>query len=317
MAKKKKISKKAKKKLAARRKPFQEKEENKRVPDERRRIVAGKKVDPRVETLGIKKTIIKPATRGERKTSTTILDTNNEIIRQAGLSYPSEDTAGEEKELAIHQALNEKIKYQRKKLIKEQISKATTTKRVREIDDLLHGRKDMRLGFTDQYLKKHKLPPHLKFQEYPLFPMDEEVSRRRNRLQLFMQKDFYYTIDNNFVQYKVKESTLVNRIKKGENIGLWILNDYEKQVQKALEDTQEFYAENKTKMNSKRKKRFLKKIHVLEKLSEKIKMNREAIKQGSEKPLMSKKGDKNYKTERSGAYPIFVTVIGTEIIILA
>lgn len=281
-----------------------------------RRKVAGKKVQDRSKVGRVKPIVIKPAGRGERKTSTTILDTNNEIVYQSKLSYPNEDLEGEEKELRIKQALNEKIKQERKRLVKEQISKSTTSKRVREIDNLLHLRKDSKLNFTDEYLKKNKLPSYLKNQSYPLIPMDEEVDRLRNRLQLFMQKDFYYTVNDDFETYKIKESELIERIKKGENIGAWIANRYERNVQKALEDTQEYYADNKSKMNSKKRKKFLKKIFVLEKLLEKAQMNKEAIRLGSEKPLMAKKGDKDYKTEKSGAYPIFIQVVGTEILIL-
>lgn len=312
MAKKRKISKKAKQKLQARRTPFTEKEGRKKsIPDEKRRVVAGKRVEPRADSRGIKKIIIKPATRGERKTSTTVLDTNNEIIRQSKLSYPKEDTEKEEYELRVLQSLNEKIKQQRRKLIKEQISKSTTTKRVREIDDMLHLRKESILPFTDAYLKKNKLPKHLKYTTYPLMPMNEQVANKRNRVQLFMQKDFYYTVDNNFVHYKIKESDLIERIKKGQNIGKWILNRYEKEVQKAFETTVEYYQQNKTKMNHKKKKRFLKKIFVLEKLIGKIEINQEAIRLGSEKPLTEKVG----KTESGG--PIHVLIVGTEIILQA
>lgn len=304
-AKRKRFSKEVERKLQHRAIPFQEKE-----------IKTTSKKPKKTDKLNVRKDVRAPRIKHYQKGKeihNTVLEMNHRLIQEARNDYSEREAQRRRAELDMKKAYQRAIGRERKKLVKEQIRKGQTAKRVKEIDAILHGREMHRLVIPKAYAEKYQIHRKDRDGEIMLTQDVNEIKKLENELKLFEGRDFLYNVNDSFGIYQVKQSDLVRAINRGENTATFFVEKYKDRVEKYLLETRLEYETEK--LTSIQRRRLSRRIFALEKLSEKADMNLEAIEKLSEKPLLKHKGDKNYKLDTGGSYPILIQVVGADIII--
>lgn len=228
----------------------------------------------------------------------TVANSNSIIKEAAKRTYPKKFADNLEKEVKDQEHFNKKINAERRKLKQEQITRGTSGYRIRQIDQILKGKLPVPLKFTAKEIKKNKLPESVKKKTFLLVP--EDVSFKKNEVNLYKGKDFYYYIDDGFNKYKIKESELLKRAKKGEHIGQIALDKMKKKVIYWQKKNADYLESNKGRMTKANNKYYNNKAKALEKLLKVIEANKKFIETQNEDAL-------------AGEYVLNISLIGTKI----
>lgn len=234
--------------------------------------------------------------------SGTVFNVNSDILKAKKRKYPKEYADRLQAEIKKQEHYNKKINLERRKLKKEQITRGTSGYRVKKIDQILKGNLPIKMKFTAKEIKKNKLPKEINKKEFLLLP--ENLAFKKNEVNLYKGKDFYYYFDDRFSKYKIKQSSLLKRIKNGENISEVILNNMEKKVKYWNDKNNKYIEDNKGKFSKEKNKKLKNKKKALEKLLNVINAN---------KKFLENMDEKEFKATE--LYPITISLIGTQIII--
>lgn len=143
------------------------------------------------------------------------------------------------------------------------------------------------------------------------------TSEAKNKVKRLTGKDFYYTIDDGFGQYRVKASTLKNK----NNPSLYLLSNYEKQILEAEKEAKLKTIVGKDgkriKKSAIRKEKDRKFLIVAQKIKEVISVNKNRLKssmKGKDKFFNVRyKGNERVKGE-DGEYAVLMDFAGNNIV---